>query len=133
MDSTNNMQSYSFLISLIVIIDIIILAVVISKLFWHAKNKKKHTENYYNILPYPYMWNVYSCYSMPCTKEESYKCYKWCNFWEEPGARQECWLNCLNIGDIQSDVIKYNDYNWSVIQPKLAQYSMINKTDDYVE
>lgn len=131
--SGRNFENYSvmsLMIGLIFVIDFLIIFILISKIIKH--NSKVKYERYENILPYKYMWNIYSCYSIPCTLKKSYNCYKWCNNWKEPSAREECRVNCLNIGDIQSDVIKFNDYTWSIIQPKLTKYSIINKNSDYV-
>jgi hypothetical protein len=109
------------------VIFIVIILVVL--LVW----RNKRVEGYRDIIPYPYIFNIFSCYSTKCNLNTSYKCYKYCGNIEEPGARTACRYRCLDMADIQADVLKWNDYTFSVIQPQLSKYSIINKNTDYVE
>lgn len=111
-------------------------------------NKK---ETFYNILPYSYDWNIYKCLDMDCVKQKSLKCFEACDsvhksdkidrpefykIWKNKknlhiSDVEQCKMACMNEGDHQSDVLKWNNYTWNSLLPKFSKVSLLNKNADW--
>lgn len=114
---------------MLLILLVILPAIIILLL---ADNKdKKSIENYYDITPYDYHWDIYKCYDMECAKEKGLRCYKWCNKWKEPGAQHNCRVKCLDYGDVQSDYLKFNNYTWNSLLPHFNKVSLLYNNTSY--
>lgn len=103
------------------IVLIIAIAIIIFIIFFN--NVK---EDFYDIIPRVYLERIYTSSSMPELRRTSYECYKWCNNWAEPGGSEGCRLKCLDEGDIQSDNLKFNSYNFYDILPHVA-YKLLDE------
>lgn len=108
---------------------IIILLIVICLLNNNKINKKEH---YYNITPYKLHYDMFKCLDTRCLKKEVAKCYNWCDNIAEPGASENCRLDCMDDSDQQADVLKFNDYTWNRILPKFKPIALYRKKKDYV-
>ena len=111
------------------IIAIIVLLIMMYLIFF-----KKSYETFYNITPYNLHWDIYKCLEGDCVVKESYKCYEYCRNIAEDGARQQCEIECLDIGDEVYDFLKYQNYNWPLLKANkyFKNYSILNDTNDYV-
>lgn len=74
--------------------------------------KNNQVEPYYNITPYNLHWDIYKCLDGGCVIKKSYDCYEYCKYIVESGARQQCEVGCLDVGDEMFDFLKYQNYNW---------------------
>jgi len=90
---------------------------------------KNNYENFWDIVPYKYSYNMFKCFDSDCLLRNSYICYKYCDVISEPGAKGRCRQRCSDYADIQADVLKFNNYNWNIILPKWSKYALFNKKD----
>jgi hypothetical protein len=111
----------------ILIILIILILITIYKLF----KKKDVVEGYYDIIPYNYHWNIFKCLTTPCIEKKSFECFRWCDNWEEEGAKNNCRMRCADYADIQTESLKYNDYTFKDILPVFNTYSLLNNDADW--
>ena len=90
---------------------------------------KPVVEGYHDITPYEYHWDMFKCYDMDCLKDQSFKCYRWCDNWPEDGGRHNCRLRCLDYADMFAYDVKLNDYTFGGVQPRLEEHSILRDTD----
>jgi hypothetical protein len=115
------------------------------KLFYHYNNdttvgqkseqelKLKLVEGYYDITPYEAHWDIFKCLDPKCVKEKSYKCYKWCDNWEEPGGSENCKMRCADYADEQFDSLKLNNYTFNYLLPRFDKVTILKDRNDVVE
>lgn len=97
---------------------------IIVKLMSHVGKK---VEGYWDITPYNKHWDIFSCYDGKCIKNKSYECYKWCDYIAEPGARENCRMRCMDYADQMYDQLKYSNYQFNRLLPKIGDYSLLNE------
>jgi hypothetical protein len=107
----------------IIVIILIILCIVM--IFVYINKKSVIIENYYDLVPYEYTWDISSCYDVDCIKDTTKKCYDWCDTWNEPAGRTECRMNCLDGADQMLLNVKFNDYTFSKLLPKFKKVSLL--------
>lgn len=107
----------------------ILLALILILILVLNKNKVEH---FWDIIPYDLVSNVYKCNSLECIKDESYKCYRWCDRWKEPGGQNNCRKSCLDFADIMTLNDRYNNYTFGNTRGKFDEYSLLaNNNNTY--
>jgi hypothetical protein len=107
----------------------IILILIICLLIYFYK---RNIEGFYDGVPYSYHWDMFKCLTGKCVLDKSYKCYKFCDSIKEIGMQENCRMRCMDYADEQFDYLKYQDYDWSIINKNFKKYSLLNDNDDYV-
>jgi len=92
-------------------------------------NKSTQIESFYDVTPYYYHWNMFKCLDNDCVKDESFKCYRWCDKWAELGGKHNCRLRCLDYADIMIMQLRSNHYNFNKILPKFEENSILQNSD----
>jgi hypothetical protein len=110
---------------------LIILLILIAVILLYKDNVT--IEGYYDITPYEAHWNIFKCLDPKCIKDRSYKCYKWCNNWSEPGGQENCRLRCADYADEMFNSLKFQNYTWNYLNPRFRDVSLLNTKDDIVE
>lgn len=111
---------------LLTVLVVVIMAIII---LWYINRKEEKIEGFWDILPYGLTWNIHKCKDLDCIKDESYKCYKWCNKWPEEGARNNCRQRCLDYADSMSIQTRFNDYTWGRTKTKFDEFSLLNDNE----
>lgn len=105
----------------------IILTILLIFLSYIKFRTNKCYENYYDITPYQYHYNIFRCLDDNCIREESKKCYDWCDNWGEPGGRHNCRMRCLDYADIQHKQVSFSHYTFNKALPRFYKFSILNK------
>ena len=108
---------------------LIILLVIVSVILFYQFNKKDEIEHYWGITPYNYHWNIFKCLDGDCIRDESRKCYRWCDNWEEEGGSDNCRYKCMDYADIMYDQLKFNNYTFNRVLPRFEEWSLLRNTD----
>jgi hypothetical protein len=104
----------------VIICSIIIIIIII---YFLSKDK---TEGYWDLTPYKYHWNIYKCYDSDCIKKKGYECYQYCDKITNEGARRNCRMRCLDESDIEFVNLRFNNYTFGSILPKLKDHALTN-------
>ena len=113
---------------LFIILFILILILILIPYFLQNNNNQT-IEHYWDITPYKYHWNIFKCLDGDCIRDESKKCYRWCDKWAEPGAQENCRYRCLDYADLMYDQYKFNNYTFDRVLPKFEEWSILRNTD----
>lgn len=119
----NNKYIVTIMVNIIVCIVIIICIIIyiIPLLF------NKNVETYYDITPYERHWDIFSCYNNKCTRDNAFKCFKWCDIYTKMNEKEGCRKNCADYADQYYVSLKYNNYNFNNALPHLKKYSLLNE------
>lgn len=115
---------------------IILIILIIILIYFLIKNRY---ETYYDVLPYKYDWDIYKCLDMDCVKQKSLDCFNACETLEQnklttrDGTIEQCQMACMNHGDLQADVLKWDNYTWNSLLPKFSKVSLLNKNADWAD
>ena len=82
-----------------------------------------YQENYWNVLPYKYLDNMYSCYDSSCLKKKYKTCVKYCNRLKKLTSVTDCKVICLESINQMSYVNNLGDYNFNYINKDFKKYS----------
>lgn len=107
---------------------IIIILIIILLIF----SKRDNIENYHDITPYDFHWDIFKCYDGKCLRSKAKKCYDWCNHWGETGGRHNCRMRCLDYADQQADYMKLHDVIWNRNMPKFKHFTLNGPRSDWL-
>src|SRR5271156_6180909 len=84
-------------------------------------------EHYNDVIPDKLRWNIFKCYTPECIKNESHKCFSWCqnitslnknlelrsDVSSEDG--ENCRTTCLDYADEQFAELNVQGYIWNYL------------------
>ena len=124
------MITYQTIIYLFIILSILLLILLIMRNKTNSTNLTNSTnkiETYHDINPYHFHWDMFKCLDPECLMKKTKKCYDNCNTWGETGGRHNCRLRCLDYSDQYIEQLRFNNYNFGRVLPKIKYFSLLNE------
>ena len=127
----------------LIIISILIICLINANVY-NELPKDRNIEPFWDITPYEKHWDLFKCLDPECAIDKSYKCNKWCDYWEalgksekgnavqgKEGGAENCRLRCSDYADQQFDYLKWQDYTWNYLNPKFKEVSLLGPKSTY--
>jgi hypothetical protein len=86
-------------------------------------NQNYYQENYWNILPYRYLNDIYVCYDSSCLKKKYKSCVNYCDRLKKNTSVPDCKAICLESINQMSYINHLGNYNFNYINKKFKKYS----------